>query len=129
MISDLFELRQVLLGLVESGAACDGCTHHGDPLKLGPWIKLHISTARVSVVSVDCRNIAATTLYNDVAGVTFLFLPFLIWHENGWQLGLNETRKGNEKGHILQGLCRSDLGSRASPPDRMQKCDSCCSLF
>ena len=97
MISDLFELRQVLLGLVEGSASSDGAAHHGHTLQLCTRVQLHVGTARVRIVPIDSGHSTSTNtaLCNDVAGIVFLFLSFLVWHKDGWQLGLYETRKGD----------------------------------
>jgi hypothetical protein len=97
MISDLFELRQVLLGLVEGSASSDGASHHGHTLQLCSRVQLHVGTAWVRIVPVDSGHSTSTNtaLRDDVAGITLLFLSFLVWHKDGWQLGLYETRKGD----------------------------------
>jgi hypothetical protein len=97
MISDLFELRQVLLGLVESSASSDGAAHQGHTLQLCSRVQLHVGTARVSIVPVDSGHSTSTNtaLRDHVADIAFLFLSFLVWHKDGWQLGLYETRKGD----------------------------------
>lgn len=97
MISDLFELRQVLLGLVEGSSSSNGATHHGHTLQLCSRVQLHVGTARVCIVPVDSGHSTSTNtaLCDDIAGITFLFLSFLVWHKDGWQLGLYETHKGD----------------------------------
>ena len=97
MISDLFELRQVLLGLVEGSSSSNGATHHGHTLQLCSRVQLHVGTAWVGIVPVDSghRTSTNTALRDDVAGIALLFLSFLVWHKDGWQLGLYEKRKGN----------------------------------
>jgi hypothetical protein len=60
MISDLFELRQVLLGLVEGSASSYGAAHHGHTLQLCSRVQLHVGTAWVRIVPVDSGHSTST---------------------------------------------------------------------
>jgi hypothetical protein len=100
MISDLFKLRQVLFGLVELRPICNRGSHHGDTLKLCTGVQLYISTAWIRVVSSDYWHIASP-LHHRVARIILLFLTFLIWHKDGWQLGLYEIREYFELTKLL----------------------------
>jgi hypothetical protein len=92
MISDLFELRQVLLRLVKDRSTRDSTSHHGYTLELGTWVQLDVCTTWISIVTADNGD-TTSTLHNNVACIALLFLSFLIWHKDGWQLGLYETRQ------------------------------------